>query len=439
MSTAIRNNNKFTLISQKSPFATLDTPMESRLFSKAAREFARQLRATGLTTQYRIIRALIFDFLAVKSFSEVLPLLTDKSRRAEMNRRSYRLLGNMFGLQGNEEEIIAAIRDYSRTADRVIRYLQSRVMAPYAPYIEMTNEIDITSSPVDLLLITFNKRYHKKARFEARRKLLLMYLAGSIDQRERETNIENNFIDFLDFLNEQVWSPDLLIGELEVSCLLSQHSSDNFACQEVKVVSIAESAAMGKKKGRKITLIKRRRFNSHGRTIPVYVSIRKKPPEAKVLKLLRKGEENPAAAVDDELGLMAVLDSIGEVRLFQAHLTQSAIKANSFMTLEDISDTLTGGRYESSNIGSSANTPMFKFFARMGGMRVEFIIHTNRTYLDYIYQRGVSHDEYEIKRLFDSGVAELLFPPDIYNLNLTDIKENLIKTCRINIESDRSL
>ncbi|MFW3146682.1 MAG: hypothetical protein ACMUIE_07715, partial [Thermoplasmatota archaeon] len=42
----------------------------------------------------------------------------------------------------------------------------------------------------------------------------------------------------------------------------------------------------------------------NGRNIPIYVSVRKKPPEAKVLKLLRKGEENPADAVDDELGLM---------------------------------------------------------------------------------------------------------------------------------------
>ena len=54
---------------------------------------------------------------------------------------------------------------------------------------------------------------------------------------------------------------------------------------------------------------------------------------------------------------------------------------------------------------------MMKFFARMGGMRVEFIVHTNKTYLDYIYKKDISHDEYEVKRIFDSGVAELLFAP----------------------------
>jgi hypothetical protein len=47
-------------------------------------------------------------------------------------------------------------------------------------------------------------------------------------------------------------------------------------------------------------------------------------------------------------------------------------------------DTLGGGKRKSSNIGSSSSTPMLKFFARMGGMRVEFIVHTNKSYLDYI-------------------------------------------------------
>jgi hypothetical protein len=42
--------------------------------------------------------------------------------------------------------------------------------------------------------------------------------------------------------------------------------------------------------GQKLTLIKRRRFKENGKEIPVYVSVRKKPPEAKVLKLIRKQE-----------------------------------------------------------------------------------------------------------------------------------------------------
>ena len=107
------------------------------------------------------------------------------------------------------------------------------------------------------------------------------------------------------------------------------------------------------------------------------------------------------------------------------------------MTLEDISDTLDGvSRHNSANIGSSTSTPMMKFFARMGGMRVEFIVHTNKTYLDYIYKKDVSHDEYEVKRIFDSGVAELLFPREIFHFNMSIARNEIIRWFRQRIENN---
>jgi hypothetical protein len=129
------------------------------------------------------------------------------------------------------------------------------------------------------------------------------------------------------------------------------------------------------------------------------------------------------------------LDSTADVKRFVRHLTLSAIKADSIMVLEDISDTLTGGYYHASSIGSSQETPMLKFFARIGGMRVEFIIHTNETYLNYRYQKGIAHDEYEVRRLFDSNVAEFLFPEDIYQLDMKLIREKQLASFRKAIES----
>jgi hypothetical protein len=140
-------------------------------------------------------------------------------------------------------------------------------------------------------------------------------------------------------------------------------------------------------------------------------------------------------AVDDELGLMAVLDSVAEVKTFQKHLTRSAAKADSFMVLEDISDTLIGPTtYKATATGSSPKTEMLKFFARLGGMRVEFIIHTNRSWLNYMYQKDVAHDEYEVKRIFDSGVVELLFPKDIFHLDHDSIRNDMLRRYRRRIE-----
>ena len=77
---------------------------------------------------------------------------------------------------------------------------------------------------------------------------------------------------------------------------------------------------------------------------------------------------------------------------------------------------------------------MMKFFARLGGMRVEFIIHTNRSWLNYMYQQDVAHDEYEVRRLFDSGVAQLLFPQDVFHLDHKAVREDMLRRFRMEIE-----
>ena len=423
----------FTSMLQDGPFRVTEEPPLAHPFSSQTRQWVSRIRTDQLKkTRYRAVRNQIFDFLGANNFDEILAVLYNPALKKSRAERAHRLLGNMFGIR--EEFIKRHLHDYARTADDVVNSLRSKVLAPYSSHIETTNEIETMHDPVDLLLVLFDDKFHQKARFEAKRKIVLMGLAGSIEQRERETGIEQQFADFLGFLNMHVWSPSLKIGDLEISYLFSRHEAGNFRCKDVCVLSAEEARNTTPVAGEKLTLIKRRRFSDQGREIPIYVTIRKKPPAAKVLKLLRKNEKNPATAVDDELGLMAVLNSVSDVQRFLRHLTRSAVRANSFMTLEDISDTLTGDSYNGSATGSSAKTPMLKFFARLGGMRVEFIIHTNRSYLNYMYQRDVAHDEYEVKRIFDTGVAEFLFPSDIYHLDMKQIRDTQLLRFRKQIE-----
>jgi hypothetical protein len=425
----------FSAMLQEGPFAIGNAPPLAHPFSPETKAWVRRIHGNQLLkTKYRSVRNQIFDLLGVNTFDEILVLIHDKRRRVSAAQRAHRLLGNMFGVEGSSREVIRQLHEYARTADDVISSLRAKVLAPYSSHIETTNEIVTAWDPVDLLLALFDDRYHKKARFEAKRKLALMGLAGSIDQRERETRIGERFSEFLDFLNAYVWSPDSKIGDLEIRYLHSTHNREDFSCNSVTVLSEKEAQIITPATGEKLTLIKRRRFRDNGVDIPIYVTIRKKPPSAKVLKLLRKNEKNPAAAVDDELGLMAVLNSVNDIKRFVRHLTRSAARAESFMTLEDISDTLTGGEYGGTNTGSSGKTSMLKFFARTGGMRIEFIIHTNLSYLNYIYQRDVAHDEYEVKRIFDTGVVEFLFPPDIYRLDLRKIRDHQLAWFRKQIE-----
>lgn len=428
-------NSVFTSLKQSSPLAVRDRVDSGPLFSADTRQWVRNLHRSELdVTKYRALRRQIFEFLDVTNYGSIKELIHTPGARKICSSRAYTLLTNMFGIQGTEPEVKFRVNEYARTADAVVNSLKTKILAPYASHIAITNEVEITTDPVDLLLMIFDDRYHKKARFEAQRKLSLMSLAGSIDQRERETHIEEKFSSFLDFLNQHVWSKQQKIGEHDIVYLLSHHQGEEFTCSEVSVLPKEAAATVAIEKGVKLSLLKRRRFDAGGREVPIYVSVRKKPPEAKVLKLLRKNEKNPAVAVDDELGLMAVLNCVADVKIFQNHLTQSATRADSFMILEDISDTLTGGAYKGTATGSCRKTPMLKFFARLGGMRVEFIIHTNRSWVNYMYQRDVAHDEYEVKRIFDSGVAELLFPHEIYHLDHLTVRHNMIRMFRNHIE-----
>ncbi|CAG9001491.1 MAG: hypothetical protein CENE_03511 [Candidatus Celerinatantimonas neptuna] len=427
----------FTSLQQEGPFAVRKSAIQPHPFSPSVRQWVKDLRKdSNHISKYRALRSQLFEFLGIECFAEIDQLLHDPQLKHERSQRALHLLGNMFGISGTLKEIEDRVHEYARTADTVIHSLKDKILSPYASFIETTNEIEMANNPIELILIMFDDHYHKKARFEARRKLTLMTLAGSIDQRERETEIANKFANFLAFLNSYVWSPDLKIGELDPVYLHSEHSSDDFHCINVQVLLPPEAEQHQPTPGEKLTLLKRRRFTIGERRIPIYVSIRKKPPEAKVLKLLRKNEKNPAIAVDDELGLMAVLDNVSDIKLFQQHLTRSAAQANSLMVLEDISDTLTESSiYHGQAVGSSKQTPMLKFFARLGGMRVELIIHTNQTWLNYMYQQDVAHNEYEVKRIFDSGVIELLFPHDIFHLDHQKTRQEMIRFFRKQIES----
>lgn len=426
----------FLAMKQNGPYAVEESISFDHPLSRGVRDWVKRFCSDRQSvTKYRAVRSQILDLLQVERFADVLTLIQDPQLRAERTERAYELLGNLFDISGELSEVRGKIHEYAITADAVISYLKGKVLAAYSSHIEISNEIETTHNPVDLLLITFDDRYHQKIRFEAKRKLVLMGLAGSIDQRERETAIENKFSCFLNFLNQYVWSSKRKIGELEIGYLFSRHDPEDFSCTQVSVIDAQTAKSRSPlQPNEKLTLIKRRFFIYRDKEIPVYVSVRKKDSAAKVLKLLRKNEKNPAVAVDDELGLMAVLNNIGDVKRFVRRLTRAAVKAGYFMVLEDITDTLTGGSYHATSTGSSDKTQMMKFFARLGGMRVEFIIHTNQSYLNYRYQRDIAHDEYEVRRMFDTGVTEFLFPPDIYQLDMNLIRQNQLHHFRKTIE-----
>lgn len=426
--------SNFYTLKQDGPFATRDFVDLSRVFIPDARDFVASL--SGLQrTQYRTMKNEAFTLLEVRNFQEIDSLKADPEKLREVSNNAYTMIGKMYGIEGSLSEIKSEVNGYATTADNVIEHLKENVLNGQAVRVEMVNEIQAKNDPVELLLIAFDNRYAPKPRFEAVRKLELMKLIASIKQREKETNIEHNFSGVIEFMNKFVWSNDYRIGDFQEVALLSKHDKDTYGATNVTVQTREEAKDYVLEPNEKQTPISRRRIIPNGHEIFAYSTIRGKSEVAKVIKLLRKNEQNPAIAVDDELGIMVVLNSKHDIKLFLNHLSQSVKRAGSHMTIEDISDTLDGSAYNG-KAGSSNGVQMLKFFVKMGGMRVEFVVHTNKTFIDSLYKRNVSHAEYEIKRVFDSGVIDLLFPQSIYKIDAHLARERALKKRRRDIENE---
>jgi hypothetical protein len=432
------SQRNFSVLQEIPPFKINGMPTKEYQFS-LAKPWIKDLDPT---TKLKMIatKGQIFQLLGVKSFSEIQNIIKDDKLREETSKKAYALLGKMYGISGNEKEIASRIVNFAGRADFVIEYLNKNIFALSDSPVEfeMINEVRNTTNPTDLLLMIFDERYSTRAKFEAKRKLVLMNLAGSIEQREKETNNEEKFKKFMKFLDEHVLDKNTKIGELESVFVLSKHKNDNFEVESYEILTKKEKEkrdrdGIKREKGQKLTELNWRKFTLDGKQIPMQYSTREKGREKKILKLLRKGIENPAVAVEDDLGIMAVFRSKKDINSFQMRLIQGATDYGSYMSFEQIEDSLENGNYSAKNVGSNSELRQRNFYINTdGGVRIDAITHTIKTYLDFLYKDGVSHNEYEVKRLFDTSVVELLFPKSVYDTNWKEIEPKIIQTVRNN-------
>ena len=159
----LSTNSVFTSLQQSGPFTVSEHSLNIGRFSQQTRQWLKNLQKNpNNVTKYRALRSQIFEFLGVDNFEQIQALISDKALREKRSERALCLLGNMFGINGNLNEIKSRVDEYSRTADAVIHSIIGKILSPYASHIEATNEIEVTNNPVELLLIMFNDGYHKK-------------------------------------------------------------------------------------------------------------------------------------------------------------------------------------------------------------------------------------------------------------------------------------
>jgi hypothetical protein len=162
--------------------------------------------------------------------------------------------------------------------------------------------------------------------------------------------------------------------------------------------------------------MKRRIFKVGDREIPAYETVRKKSRSNEIIKMLRKGTEDPNVAIQDKLGLLAVFNNNKDLDSFYGLIADKGYEAGYIPEFEQIVDTLHGEKYHGNNNGSSDGVRMRKLFIKMGGIRIEIILQTNDGYLDSRFKKEDAHQEYEIRRLHKDGVIDLLFPKPFFDI-----------------------
>lgn len=388
---------------------------------------------------HTLLTGQVFGLLGVSSLYQIQSIIEQPELKQAASDRLMTQLSLVHGVR-SLDEMKKKCQQYSTYADTTRDRLQEALSYPGSINLEMVNEIRAKSDPTDLLLIALDGQWTPKARWDAKVKLQCMGLSASIDRRRREIGIEDQFERFVDWMHERIWNPDLLHSESNGEYLVSTHNPQTWACTATQWVNEKEGTKLRIGPFQKKTHLPRRSFKAEtGRDVDVYVTVRDKPWENKIEKMLRKRAEDPTIAVDDDTGLLAVFNDIRDIRQFIRHLTDQGYQSNYPIIIENISYTLNGGNYDG-KLGSSPKTRMMKFFVRLANeMRIEFIVHTPDTYAESLYMRDVAHQEYRVNRLFESGVPELVFPPKYFkNFDINESRRHGIRRTRAEIEGVNS-
>lgn len=322
------------------------------------------------------------------------------------------------------------IEQYSSIADAFINsYMRTGVWEPFSQITDLSEEVQSTKTIPGLFAIVFSDQYDPKVRFEAKRKLVLMSLAAALDVRSNELAEQDRYPEFTKFLNDFIWHKEPEgTGATRAIDVLSRHSYDSFEVQgapeELTTTEQREQARrriahQHPKKGGyvlRLSSFNQRHINHKGELIPVYQDSRQKNLLSRMAKMIRKGEEDPSVAVQDTTGLLMVVRDQADAYKLLRHIASGGNSRSSLIKIEDLEDTLDGGEYSAKSSGSSPKVKQLKFIARQAGMSMEMIIHTYQTYLDYQYKDGVAHEEYQVKRMLESGAFGLLFPDNLYHI-----------------------
>lgn len=388
------------------------------------------------TVLHTMLTGQIFGLLGVNSYNEIQSIIENPELRQTSSARFMRQLTKLYGIK-DPEMMREKCEDYGNNANAVRDHLQGVLSYEGSTNLEMVNEIRAYNDPTDLLLLSLNGRWSEKSRWDAKIKLQSMDLAASIDKRERDLNLGDQFQGFVEWMKDEVWNPESSFGESQGAYLISTHDPLTWACTSTRWMNEKEGSELQLQPFQKKTNLLYRNFKTTPKKdIQAYVSVRDKLRVMKIVKMLRKSAEDPAIAVDDDTGLLVVVKNNNAAIAFIRHLIDRGYQSEYPIKIEDVSNTLNGREYKGGK-GSSPKLRMMKFFVKLSNkMRIECIIHTPETYAESLYMRGASHLEYEVNRLVDAGVPNTIFRKKYFPyFDTEEARKHAITRIRASIEA----
>lgn len=393
----------------------------------------------------------IGNLLGIDDFTDM-RLALDNNTKTErltgrVNKRALRIFKADYDkMDAKQRE--ARITSFAQIADAFVNtFLRTGVWEPLSEWTDLKDEVQSTHSITGLLGLAFNHP-DRRIRFEAKRKLVLMQLAATVDARSEELKEKDRSPRFIELLNEGFWygetasrapgskrKPIKIIktGSVNIeshhdyATLASIGDPKEYSDEEKELVKTRMEKHKSKPGGYYIRTshFNQRYINYDGELIPVNQDSRQKSLLARIGKMIRKEEEDPAIAVQDTTGLMLVVRNKRDAYKLFDYFTRGGENGSLTIKVGDVEDTLSGNEeYSAENEGSSPKTKQLKFITTIEGISIEVIIHTYTTYLDNVLQDEVAHDEFDLRRYADA--FRQIFPPTIYDVDPKDHVPNMI-------------
>jgi hypothetical protein len=420
--------------------------------------YDRSPRSAGSAAERRTavqdMRSLLFaDSMAleqltgVSSLAELDEIRSNSKLRDTATQRATDLIAKRYGLDPAAPN--AAITEIAHTADRTLDRAVKDFPTEFTAH-GRDSKVRQIDHPLDLVLLATDPDAGRFDRFRALRKLHLMRTLATIDDHKRTEDIPGKLEKFRGFLEDHVLDPITPDDQIERFIISTHNTAEggDFATITTAIVTRDEVDAMlPLRYGQKLTRVQKRTFttgtpdgglevkNVYFPVVQQNPYLREKSDESIALKMNRKNQTLPAAAVDDQVGMMAVFDSGDDIRIFVRHISrQSAETYGSLMQFEETEDTLNGGKHNTVSAGSVSDIEWLKGHFGMDGIRPEFIGWKKDGLTNYLYKERQSHREYSNTRSFRDGVIRRLAPPWMYGYDSDEVEGNVIYEVRRQVQ-----